>query len=261
MLVGVLKAGARGALRVGGQMGEKSGRAASGICATEATPRLRHVDPASRGVVVFDFDGTIADTSPSIVAVARHVLGAWGLPPERLADCPKLVGPPFPQAFSMVFGLSEADAREVTRRYRERYGALGPEAWPAFPGMGALLDELRASGRRLAVASSKRTVLLRRALSDEGLLGRFDVVRGKESDAQQSKAATLAAVLDDLGAAAADAVMVGDRHFDVDAALACGVPCVGVTYGGTAPLGELEEAGAYVVAGSVEELGRALLGR
>lgn len=242
-------------------MGEKSGREGSGICGTEVSPGLRHADPSSRKVVVFDFDGTIADTLPSIVAVARHVLSAWGLPQERLADCPKLVGPPFPQAFSMVFGLSEADAREVTRRYREAYGALGPEAWPAFPGMGALLGELRASGRLLAVASSKRSALLHRALSDEGLLGCFDVVRGKQSDAQQSKAATLAAVLDELGVAADDAVMVGDRHFDVDAALACGVPCVGVTYGGTAPFGELEEAGACTVAGSVEELGRVLLGR
>ncbi|SDR67138.1 HAD family hydrolase [Parafannyhessea umbonata] len=242
-------------------MGEKNGRAGSGLTGTEAPHGLRHADPSTRGVVVFDFDGTIADTLPSIVAVARHVLSAWGLPQERLADCPKLVGPPFPQAFSMVFGLSEADAREVTRRYREEYGALGPEAWPAFPGMGALLEGLRASGRLLAVASSKRTEILHRALSDEGLLGRFDVVRGKQSDAQQSKAETLSAVLEDLGVAADDAVMVGDRHFDVDAALACGVPCVGVTYGGTAPLGELEEAGACTVAGSVEELGHVLLGR
>ena len=69
-------------------------------------------------------------------------------------------------------------------------------------------------------------------------------MRGKQSDAQQGKAATLAAVLEELGVAADDAVMVGDRHFDVDAALACGVPCVGVTYGGTAPFGELDQAGA-----------------
>ena len=124
-----------------------------------------------------------------------------------------------------------------------------------------MAGELRASGRLLAVASSKRSALLHRALSDEGLLGCFDVVRGKQSDAQQGKAATLAAVLEELGAAADDAIMVGDRHFDVDAALACGVPCVGVTYGGTAPFGELNQAGACTVVGSVEELGRVLLGR
>ncbi|MGN0075828.1 MAG: HAD family hydrolase [Parafannyhessea sp.] len=227
-----------------------------------AAPReLREADPSARRVVVFDFDGTIADSMPSIVATATRVLTDWGLPKERLADVPKLVGPPFPQAFTMVFGLSDSDAREVTRRYREAYEKIGAAAWPAFPGMAGLLDELRAAGRTLAVASSKRTRLLRRGLTDQGLIGRFEFALGKDSDAPQTKAQTLAKVLDTLGVGPDDAVMVGDRFYDVDAATACGMPCVGVTYGHTAPRSELERAGACAVAQSVGELGRVLLGR
>lgn len=243
----------------GGNVGEKDNSQARG--AAVAPQALREVDPSARGVVVFDFDGTIADSMPSIVATATRVLADWGLPQERMADVPKLVGPPFPQAFSMVFGMSDADAREVTRRYREAYEKIGASAWPAFPGMAELLDNLRAAGRTLAVASSKRTRLLRRGLSDQGILDRFEVVLGKETDAPQTKAQTLAEVLRRLGASPDDAVMVGDRLYDVNAATACGMPCVGVTYGHTAPRSELDDAGACAVAQSVGELGRVLLGR
>lgn len=244
--------------RDGGNVGEKDNSLAGNEDARRAPSAA---DPSARRVVVFDFDGTIADSMPSIVATATRVLTDWGLPPERMADVPKLVGPPFPQAFSMVFGMSDADAREVTGRYREAYERLGASAWPAFPGMAELLDGLRAAGRTLAVASSKRTRLLRRGLTDQGLIGRFDVALGKESDAPQTKARTLAEVLRRLGASPDEAVMVGDRFYDVNAATACGMPCVGVTYGRTAPRSELEQAGACAVARSVGELGRVLLGR
>ena len=61
---------------------------------------------AERTVVVFDFDGTLADTMGGIVEVASGVLRDFGLDEECLADCPKLVGPPFPEAFSEVWARS-----------------------------------------------------------------------------------------------------------------------------------------------------------
>ena len=63
-----------------------------------------------------------------------------------------------------------------------------------------------------------------------------------------------------MGSVPGETVMVGDRHHDVEAAAACGVPCVGVTYGGATPPGELGAAGACIVVDTVEELLRALLG-
>ena len=219
------------------------------------------VDPSRRDVIVFDFDGTIGDTLPSITATARGVLLDWGLPEESMVNLPKLVGPPFPQAYTIAFGLSEEDAAEVTERYRAIYKDLGASAWPAFPGMAELLDALRAAGRRLAVASSKRTPLLVRCLTDEGIADRFEVILGKGQDTVLTKAGTLAEVLRRMGAGGEDALMVGDRHYDVEAADSCGIPCVGVTYGNTAEPGELEAAGACVVVDSVDGLGEALLGR
>lgn len=217
-------------------------------------------DVTGRELVLFDFDGTLADTVDGICATARTVLRAHGVPEEELARVPQIIGPPFPQAFSLVFGLSEDEAARVTAEYRAIYQDLGIKGWPLYPGMRELLEDLRAAGRRLAVASSKREALVIKAVADNGVADLFDVVLGKKSDDQVSKAETIARVIGELGLAPQDAVMVGDRHHDVEAASACGVPCVGVTYGGTAEPGELEAAGACAVAPSVDELRRVLLG-
>ena len=210
--------------------------------------------------IVWDFDGTLGDTMPVIVDTARRVLLEFGLSEDDLGDLRRLVGPPFPQAFSMVYGLSEADAAEVTRRYREIYNTLGAAAWPPFPGVPELLADLKRDGRTLAVASSKRTPLLRRCVSDGGMAELFDCVYGKDSDGKVSKADTVKAAVEAAGFTLRDAVMVGDRHFDVEAAHEAGIPCIGVYYGDTAPAGELEEAGAEAVAQTVDDLRRIFLG-
>ncbi len=213
-----------------------------------------------RRVVVFDFDGTIADTKASIMSTATTVLREWGIPERDLKRVGELIGPPFPQAYEQVFGLSHEDAVEVTRRYRDIYNYLGVEGWPAFPGIAELLADLKAAGKALTVASSKRSYLVRQGLEDNQLLDLFDSVRAKEHDGEATKADAIRASLVDVGATAGDAVMVGDRHHDVDAATACGIPCVGVLYGNTAEPGELEQAGAAAITATVDELRSVLLG-
>lgn len=215
---------------------------------------------ASRKAVVFDFDGTIADTKASIIATATRVLTEWGLAEEELSRVGEIIGPPFPQAYEWVFGFSREDAIEITRRYRDIYNYLGVEAWPAFEGMCGLLEELHAEGRQLAVASSKRTYLVRKGLEDNGIAGLFDSVRAKETDLESTKADAIRLALEDLGVGADEAVMVGDRFHDVEAAKECAMPCVGVLYGDTAEREELERAGAVAVVESVAELRDVLLG-
>ena len=213
-----------------------------------------------RKVVVFDFDGTIADTKASIIATATTVLSGWGVPETDLARVGEIIGPPFPQAFEQVFGLSHDAAVEVTRRYRDIYTNLGVEAWPAFPGIVELLTDLRAAGRGLAVASSKRANLVHRGLDDNQITDLFDIVCAKGSDDESTKTDAIVRAMRELGVGPEDTVMVGDRFHDVEAAAGCGVSCIGVLYGQTAERAELEGAGALAVAQTVAELRELLLG-
>lgn len=215
---------------------------------------------SERIAIIFDFDGTLADTKAGILSTATTVLTDWGVPEADLARVEGIIGPPFPNAFELVFGLSHEDAVEVTRRYRAIYGSLGLEAWPAFPGVHELLADLAGAGRQLAVASSKRSLYVNKALEDNELVSCFATVRANEDDAHATKVDAILACLADLGVGPEDAVMVGDRHHDVDAARACGIPCVGVLYGNTAERAELEDAGAEAIATTVDELRALLLG-
>lgn len=214
---------------------------------------------AHRPCLLFDFDGTLGDTTTSIVATARVVLSAFGMSEEEMGDLRRLIGPPFPQAYSEIYGLSDEDARTVTAHYREIYNRCGPEAWPPFPHIPELLAELKDSGYHLGVASSKRQSLLERCVSDGKIDQFFDVIAGKTNDTNtETKADTIRFALQQLGFGPDEAVMIGDRHYDVAAAREVGMPCIGVYFGDTAPAGELEEAGATAVVHSVAELGRLL---
>ena len=215
---------------------------------------------ARKPCVLFDFDGTLADTKPHIVATATRVLRDFGLTDEQIGDAGRLVGPPFPAAFSLVYGLSEEDADEVTRRYRAIYADLGPEAYPLFDGIPELLADLRAAGRRLAITSSKNERLVRKALDETGIAGMFDAVVAAHDPRHVGKEHLVASSLETLGCDASDAVMVGDRFYDIEGARANDVASLGVYLADTAKPGELERAGATATVDSVTDMRRVLLG-
>ena len=214
---------------------------------------------SERAYVLFDFDGTIANTMPAIVDTARHVLREWGLSDEEIGDARRLVGPPFPAAFSQVYGFSEEDAAEITRQYRAIYNNLGPETYPTFEGIPEMLDTLRAAGKHLAIATSKNNALAQRMVADEGIANKFDAIVGKVRDGLGAKKIVISDTLQALGISCDQAVMVGHRFYDVEGALQVGMPCVGVLFG-TATREELEEAGAAAIVESCDELVRVLLG-
>lgn len=210
--------------------------------------------------ILFDFDGTLANTKPAIIAVATRILSEFGVPTNEInAKVNDIVGPPFPDAFSLVFGLSPLDANEVTRRYRSIYVNLGADAWPLFDGIPQLLCALHASGKRIAVASSKRQPLIERGVADGGITHVIDAVVGKIDGQIDTKEEAIGYALKQLGVDGSQTVMVGDRSFDVIGATSFGIPCIGVLYGNTGSREELLEAGAITVVDTVSELGELLL--
>lgn len=221
---------------------------------------LTGIDVTGRRLVIFDFDGTLADTIAGIVSTARTVMHARGWTDDALGEVRRLVGPPFPEAFSLVYGVSPEEAAEITREYRAIYRDLGLAGWPLFDGMGELLVRLKAHGKVLATATSKKVELLQRALDDNGVSDLFDFREGKAFDGGDEKHEIIARVIRRSGLTAGDAVMVGDRNYDIEGAAKNGVPCIGVTFGHTCPEQELVDAGACAVAHTPQELERLLLG-
>lgn len=212
--------------------------------------------------VLFDLDGTLVDPAGAITegiraAVLRHGLADPGT--ERLDT---MVGPPLALSLMELPGMTAELLPSVIADYRAEYAAHGMAASRVYPGMAELLDGLRSSGVRLAVATSKPIDIARRLLEVQGLAGKFDAIHGAVANetaprAGHGKEDIVAAALAALGTAPGETVMVGDRHYDVTGAAANGLECIGVSWG-YAPQGELAAAGAAAVVGSAAELGAKL---
>lgn len=181
-------------------------------------------------LVIFDLDGTLTDSAEGIVASFRHALATVGadVPAGDLAA--RIVGPPMHITLAGM-GLAER-ADEAIAAYRADYTSRGWSMNRLFDGITDLLDDLRAAGVRLAVATSKAEPTAVRILEHFGLSDRFDVVAGASVDgSRSSKADVLAHALDQLGPLPDRVLMVGDRAHDVEGAAEHGIDTVVVGWG------------------------------
>lgn len=210
-------------------------------------------------VVLFDLDGTLADTVGLILHCYRHTMEVHlgrALPDERWLAT---IGRPLrDQMLDFCEGPDEAEAmiRTYVAHQREVHdGMVRP-----FPGACDLLDELAGRGVRLGVVTSKRREMAERTLDRCGLRGAVEVLVGAD-DVRHGKPdpEPVVRALDALGdAAPGDAVFVGDSPYDLRAGRAAGVATAGVLWG---PFDEeaLRRDSPDHLVGSVEELRDVLL--
>ena len=209
--------------------------------------------------VIFDFDGTVCDTGRGIKRSARYALLSMGFdcPPAEALDY--FIGPPLVDSFKK-HGATDAQARQLVEKYREDYAQGGVLESVPYDGIKAVLEALRQAGLRLAIASSKPTKFVNRLLEYFDFTSLFDVVNGVALNADtEPKPQIVARTLHALNVSAEEAMMVGDRSYDMDGAHANGMTAVGVLWGyGTAE--ELKESGADFIAEKPADLEAIALG-
>ena len=138
--------------------------------------------------------------------------------------------------------------------FRERHKPIGWKECRPFDGVAELLTKLRQAGITIAVATSKPEYFTNAILENAGLLTAVDFVGGSLFDGTRGKKhEVIAYVLEHFSISPDEAVMVGDRMYDVDGAKKCGMDCIGVSYGYAEP-GELMSHGALCVADTTQEL-------
>ena len=202
--------------------------------------------------VLFDLDGTLIDSGAMILASFRHATRtvlAREIPDEQLAAA---VGGS--TIYDQMRTFDPDRVGELVEAYREHNAPLH-DALEAFDGIEALLDDLRAEGRKLGLVTAKRrrTVdLAFRVLDLERFFGA--VVTAEDTERPKPDAEPVLLALRRLGSHPAEAAFVGDSPFDVGAAKAAGVFSVAVSWGGLHSEERLREAGADVVVHSREEL-------
>ncbi len=192
-----------------------------------------------RGTLVFDLDGTLAETAPDIMATLNHLLAREGLQTLPVSAARGLVG---------------AGARALLDRGFKAAGEpLGPERLEAlfqdflvhyldhiadlshlFEGADAALRLCKEEGFALAVCTNKPEPHSRALIEKLGALPLFDAIAGRETfpfckpDPRH--------IIETIRLAGGDptrSIMVGDSRTDVDAARGAGVPVIGVSFGYT----------------------------
>lgn len=179
--------------------------------------------PARRPrAVLFDFDGTLADSYPAIAASVNHVRAAHRLPPLPESEVRRHVGRG--PAYLLEHTVPGGDVPADVARYRAHHPSVMRQGTRLFPGVADTLAALQAAGLRLGVCSNKPVAFTRDLLTAFGLASRFDAVLGPE-DVPRPKPAPdmLRAGLERLGVAPADALYVGDMTVDIQTARAAGV--------------------------------------
>jgi phosphoglycolate phosphatase len=203
--------------------------------------------------IVFDWDGTLMDSTATIVKCIQASARDLGLPiPDE-------------RAAAFVIGLSLMDAMQAVmpdvdpkyypkmiERYRYHYLAKDHEL-PLFPGVREMLTELSNEGYFLAVATGKSRVGLNRALHSANLLSSFDATRCADETFSKPHPAMLQELTRELGQDMKRTLMIGDTTHDLQMAANAGAASVAVEYGAH-DASFLHELAPMYSAKTVEEL-------
>ncbi len=190
-------------------------------------------------LLVFDLDGTLADTAGDLVAALNIILAREGLAGIAVQDARAMVGNgarALIQRGLSAHGIEVGESRldEMLAGFLAYYEAHVADETVLFPGVARALDRFEAAGFGFAVCTNKveyPSILLLNAL---GVAGRFRAICGKDTFAVSKPDGE--ALLQTIARAGGDrgrAVMVGDSKMDIDTARSAGIPIVAVNFGYT----------------------------
>ena len=209
---------------------------------------------------LFDLDGTLTDPGEGITRSVAYALSFFGIEVKDRTALYPFIGPPLVDSFSTFYGFSPEQARalgvarQAVGRYREYFSRQGIFENELYPGIKELLEDLKKHGVRILLASSKPEVYARKILEHFQLLPFFDFVAAATMDDTRSKKTDVVRyALESCGISPDRAVMIGDRHHDIEGAKDNALESIGVLWG-YGSREELSAAGATLLAESVPQL-------
>ena len=204
---------------------------------------------------LFDLDGTLTDPGEGITKSVQYALAKFGICVENRRELFCFIGPPLHESFEVYYGFSRPDAMKAVDYYREYYAAKGIFENLVYDGIEKTLSDLKSSGVRICLATSKPEYYAKQILEHFELDGYFTAVAGSEMDGTRTKKAEVVErALMLLGnPCVSDCVMIGDREHDVLGGAAHGLDTIGVLFG-YGNREELERAGATYIAAIPDEI-------
>lgn len=204
---------------------------------------------------IFDFDGTLMDTSGVILATIKATIKEMGLPEKTDDECRSIIGIRTDDAGKYLYPGSDISNKEFAKVFRSNYDRLKKDASEkTFPGVMETLTRLKESGAGMAIASSRRLASLYDYLDGLGIRDWFACIVGADSVAKgKPDPEPVLTVLEKLGWAAGDTLVVGDADVDILMGNGAGCKTCAVTYG-NGSLSSLKAAGPDYMINSFPDL-------
>ena len=210
--------------------------------------------------ILFDLDGTLTDPGIGITNSVMYALKKFNIEvPDRTALY-KFIGPPLKGSFEEFYHFTPDQSEQAVSYYREYFRKQGMLENVVYDGIPEMLDHLKASGRKLIVATSKPEAFTLEILRHFRLYDYFDFIAGATmDDTRNKKADIIRYALESCGITnKVSAIMIGDRKHDIIGAKENGLDSIGVLFG-YGDRKELTDAGATFIAASAEEVEKFLL--
>jgi phosphoglycolate phosphatase len=191
--------------------------------------------PRRFDLIVFDWDGTLFDSTALIVRCIQAACADLGLPVPDDRRAAYVIGLGLHDALQHVVpGLAPDRYPELGRRYRHHYFARQHEL-VLFPGTLPMLQALKARNHWLAVATGKSRAGLDEALRHAELHGMFDATRTADETASKPHPLMLEQLMREFGAEPQRTLMIGDTTHDLQLARNAGTAALAVAYGAHEP--------------------------
>ena len=210
----------------------------------------------SKGLIIFDFDGTLGDTRRNIVTTMQMTIAELHLPNRSEEECAATIGLPLAECFRTLFpDIQEELIPRCTETYRRFFNdnlkTIQPEA---FPGVVETLSVLHQIGFTLTIASSRSRNSLTELTRNMGIADYISYILGAD-DVKEAKPnpEPVLKTLADMHFDANETVVVGDMPVDILMGTNAGARTCGVTWGnGTKD--ELENVGANFIIDKIEDI-------
>jgi phosphoglycolate phosphatase len=190
-------------------------------------------------VLVFDLDGTLAETAGDLMGTLNVILAREGLEPLPLANARSLLGAGARALIARGFAqvgrtLSPEKLQQLFEDFLAHYNAhIADNSW-LFPGVETALTALAREGYALAVCTNKLERSSHLLLGALAIADRFKFVCGQDTFGVAKPDPTpLIETIAKAGGVRTRAIMIGDSRTDIDAARAAGVPVIAVDFGYT----------------------------
>jgi len=182
-------------------------------------------------LIVFDLDGTLADTLPDLTAAANFACRRLRLPEHSLKAIRGMIGGGERKLIQRLVGPAHQDrVEECLQLYLDHYTRHNGELTRVYPEVVGTLERLQ--GKRLAVLSNKLWRLTQQTLDAMGIARFFVAIRGGGANLPLKPAPDqLQALTADMGVGPSRTLMVGDKTADIQAGRGAGAFTAAVTYG------------------------------